>query len=149
MVLRQIIFEKLENKILSLVNWGKNRMLFLDSSAYILLQPKGISDEIEMSSISRQISPIKNNLSLFSLFILHNLLKYAWQNLKLLAVTPPAERVQFILGEDADNCSLEPHPLFTEMEELIKYETGIEWKETARYTECYTKYITRVLIVGS
>ncbi|XP_065203094.1 sodium bicarbonate cotransporter 3 isoform X2 [Planococcus citri] len=49
------------------------------------------------------------------------------------AITPPAQRVQFILGEDAENCSHEPHPLFTEMEELVRDETGMEWKETARW----------------
>ena len=50
-------------------------------------------------------------------------------------VTPPAQRVQFILGEDHDGDSgHEPHPLFSEMEELFLDEDGeMEWKETARY----------------
>ena len=50
-----------------------------------------------------------------------------------VADTPPSQRVQFILGEDADSFTLETHPLFTEMEELVRNETGLEWKETARY----------------
>ncbi|XP_073986853.1 na[+]-driven anion exchanger 1 isoform X4 [Rhodnius prolixus] len=49
--------------------------------------------------------------------------------------TPPAQRVQFILGEDADDTTHESHPLFSEMEELVQVE-GDEvpvWKETARW----------------
>lgn len=50
-----------------------------------------------------------------------------------LAVTPPAQRVQFILGEDQNDPAHEPHPLFSEMEELLLDEDGeLEWKETAR-----------------
>ena len=50
-------------------------------------------------------------------------------------MTPPAQRVQFILGEEG---RLEPahetHPVFSEMEELFTGEDGnMEWKETARY----------------
>ena len=50
------------------------------------------------------------------------------------SVTPPAQRVQFILGEEG---RLEPghetHPVFSEMEELFVGEDGnMEWKETAR-----------------
>ena len=53
--------------------------------------------------------------------------------LLLLSVTPPAQRVQFILGEDHDDSGHEPHPLFSEMEELFLDEDGeMEWKETAR-----------------
>ncbi|XP_073941411.1 na[+]-driven anion exchanger 1 isoform X2 [Choristoneura fumiferana] len=48
-------------------------------------------------------------------------------------VTPPAQRVQFILGEDIDDATLESHPLFSEMEELVKDGDELEWKETARW----------------
>ncbi|CAH2066118.1 unnamed protein product, partial [Iphiclides podalirius] len=48
-------------------------------------------------------------------------------------VTPPAQRVQFILGEDVDDATLESHPLFSEMEELVKDGDELEWKETARW----------------
>ncbi|XP_028163612.1 sodium bicarbonate cotransporter 3 isoform X2 [Ostrinia furnacalis] len=48
-------------------------------------------------------------------------------------VTPPAQRVQFILGEDLDDGTLESHPLFSEMEELVKDGDELEWKETARW----------------
>ena len=52
------------------------------------------------------------------------------------AVTPPAQRVQFILGEDLDDAAHEPHPLFSEMEELFLDEDGeMEWKETARWVK--------------
>ena len=48
-------------------------------------------------------------------------------------MTPPAQRVEFILGQDKDENSHEPHPLFSEMEELLYDENGeMEWKETAR-----------------
>ncbi|CRK93510.1 CLUMA_CG007044, isoform B [Clunio marinus] len=56
-------------------------------------------------------------------------------------VTPPAQRVQFILGEDANGEDginqppLESHPLFSEMEELVKDGDEIEWKETARWVK--------------
>lgn len=51
-----------------------------------------------------------------------------------VSVTPPAQRVQFILGEDADDGAHEPHPLFSEMEELVTTDGNeVEWKETARY----------------
>ncbi len=54
--------------------------------------------------------------------------------MRFLAVTPPAQRVQFILGEDHDDSGHEPHPLFSEMEELVFDEDGeMEWKETARW----------------
>ena len=46
-------------------------------------------------------------------------------------VTPPAERVHFILGEDEDG-SHESHPLFSEMEELHYEGDEMEWRETAR-----------------
>jgi len=49
-------------------------------------------------------------------------------------MTPPAQRVQFILGEDQNDPAHEPHPLFSEMEELLLDEDGeLEWKETARW----------------
>ena len=53
----------------------------------------------------------------------------------MIPVTPPAQRVQFILGElDHDENSHEPHPLFSEMEELLCDADGeMEWKETARF----------------
>ncbi|CAG7728144.1 unnamed protein product [Allacma fusca] len=51
-------------------------------------------------------------------------------------VTPPAQRVQFILGEDADaDGNHESHPLFSEMEELVQHGDDIEWKETARWVK--------------
>ncbi|KAL0274169.1 UNVERIFIED_CONTAM: hypothetical protein PYX00_006656 [Menopon gallinae] len=48
-------------------------------------------------------------------------------------ITPPAQRVQFILGEDAEDGAHEPHPLFSEMEELVTDGNEAEWKETARW----------------
>ncbi|XP_071744270.1 electroneutral sodium bicarbonate exchanger 1 isoform X24 [Lepeophtheirus salmonis] len=51
-------------------------------------------------------------------------------------VTPPSQRVQFILGEDLDSNSHVPHPLFSELEELFKDGEGqMEWKETARWVK--------------
>ncbi|KFM78762.1 hypothetical protein X975_21370, partial [Stegodyphus mimosarum] len=47
-------------------------------------------------------------------------------------VTPPSERVHFILGEEEDG-SHEPHPLFSEMEELFHEGKETEWRETARW----------------
>ncbi|XP_046822188.1 electroneutral sodium bicarbonate exchanger 1 isoform X2 [Vespa crabro] len=47
--------------------------------------------------------------------------------------TPPAQRVQFILGEEVGNDAHESHPLFSEMEELVKDGDEMEWKETARW----------------
>ncbi|KAL1124567.1 hypothetical protein AAG570_001191 [Ranatra chinensis] len=53
---------------------------------------------------------------------------------KQVAVTPPSQRVQFILGEDADDDTHESHPLFSEMEELVMGDGDVpEWKETARW----------------
>ena len=51
-----------------------------------------------------------------------------------IAVTPPSQRVQFILGEeDNDDGTHDSHPLFSEMETLCEMEGGeLEWKETAR-----------------
>ncbi|KAB7498207.1 Electroneutral sodium bicarbonate exchanger 1 [Armadillidium nasatum] len=53
-------------------------------------------------------------------------------------VTPPSQRVQFILGEnDEDGDGMhESHPLFSEMETLCEMENGeLEWKETARWVK--------------
>ncbi|KAJ9596826.1 hypothetical protein L9F63_012159, partial [Diploptera punctata] len=55
------------------------------------------------------------------------------KHLILCAVTPPAQRVQFILGEDVDDSMHEPHPLFAEMGELVHDGSEMEWKETARW----------------
>ena len=56
-------------------------------------------------------------------------------------MTPPAQRVQFILGEDHDDSAHQPHPLFSEMEELLQGEDGqMEWKETARYFDTSFHY---------
>ncbi|XP_014236719.1 electroneutral sodium bicarbonate exchanger 1 isoform X8 [Trichogramma pretiosum] len=48
-------------------------------------------------------------------------------------VTPPAQRVQFILGEEVGDDAHESHPLFSEMEELCRDGDELEWKETARW----------------
>ncbi|CAG7733770.1 unnamed protein product, partial [Allacma fusca] len=46
--------------------------------------------------------------------------------------TTPDQRIQFVLGEDADgDASHESHPIFSEMEELVQRGDYIEWKETA------------------
>ena len=59
-------------------------------------------------------------------------------------MTPPAQRVQFILGEDHDDSAHQPHPLFSEMEELLLGEDGqMEWKETARYFDTSFHYQSR------
>ncbi|KAG6799154.1 sodium-driven chloride bicarbonate exchanger-like isoform X17 [Apis mellifera caucasica] len=50
-----------------------------------------------------------------------------------ITVTPPAQRVQFILGEEVGDDAHESHPLFSEMEELVKDGDEMEWKETARW----------------
>jgi len=50
----------------------------------------------------------------------------------LYLVTPPAQRVQFILGEEEDGGTHESHPLFSEMGELVQDGNEVEWKETAR-----------------
>ncbi|XP_064079112.1 sodium bicarbonate cotransporter 3-like isoform X11 [Macrobrachium nipponense] len=52
-------------------------------------------------------------------------------------VTPPSQRVQFILGEDDDGDGTHnSHPLFSEMETLTEMEGGeLEWKETARWVK--------------
>uniref|UniRef100_A0A023EXA3 Anion exchange protein n=1 Tax=Aedes albopictus TaxID=7160 RepID=A0A023EXA3_AEDAL len=51
-------------------------------------------------------------------------------------VTPPAQRVQFILGgEVGDDGNHESHPLFSEMEELVMEGDEMAWKETARWVK--------------
>lgn len=49
-------------------------------------------------------------------------------------VTPPSERVHFILGEDDHDGLHVSHPLFSELEELVSTgEDGeMEWRERAR-----------------
>ena len=53
----------------------------------------------------------------------------------LVEVTPPAERVHFILGEDDQDGLHESHPLFSELEELVTTGDGtdLEWRERARF----------------
>lgn len=47
------------------------------------------------------------------------------------AVSPAAERIRFILGEDDDGPA--PPQLFTELDELLEVDgQEMEWKETAR-----------------
>ncbi|CAB0031581.1 unnamed protein product, partial [Trichogramma brassicae] len=48
-------------------------------------------------------------------------------------ITPPAQRVQFILGEEVGDDAHESHPLFSEMEELCRDGDELMWKETARW----------------
>ncbi|KAH6939873.1 hypothetical protein HPB50_021919 [Hyalomma asiaticum] len=48
------------------------------------------------------------------------------------SVTPPAERVHFILGEEEDGLH-EAHPLFSEMEILCAEGDEMEWREAARW----------------
>jgi hypothetical protein len=76
---------------------------------------------------------IYNNLYLISVIYtsLLNAIKEMYVKFNLL-VTPPAQRVQFILGEDVGDDAHESHPLFSEMEELVKDGDEMEWKETAR-----------------
>ena len=55
---------------------------------------------------------------------------------ELRPVTPPAQKVQFILGQSQEKGDVdhETHPVFSEMEELFMGEDGdMEWKETARW----------------
>lgn len=53
-------------------------------------------------------------------------------------MTPPAQKVQFLLGQGGEegNVEHETHPVFSEMEELFMGEDGdLEWKETARWVK--------------
>ena len=53
--------------------------------------------------------------------------------LSIFPVTPPAQRVQSLLGLDPKEQVHETHPLFSEMAELIHNSEGeMEWHETAR-----------------
>ena len=61
-----------------------------------------------------------------------NLIRVLWFSIYDLLVTPPAERVQFILGEDDQDGAHESHPLFSELEELCGDGHDQEWRETAR-----------------
>ena len=60
-------------------------------------------------------------------------------------VTPPAQRVQFLLGrdEDCDDEDHQAHAIFCEMEELRPSgEDGEkEWKEIARYVSQQVLFI--------
>lgn len=48
------------------------------------------------------------------------------------AVSPAAERIRFILGEEDDSPA--PPQLFTELDELLAVDgQEMEWKETARW----------------
>ncbi|XP_053675322.1 sodium-driven chloride bicarbonate exchanger isoform X3 [Anopheles nili] len=53
------------------------------------------------------------------------------------SLTPPAQRVQFILGGEVaeGDGQHESHPLFSEMEELVKEGDEMAWKETARWVK--------------
>lgn len=53
--------------------------------------------------------------------------------ISFLKGTPPAQRVQFILGEDVDDGTRISHPLFCEMVELFGEGEDMEWRETARW----------------
>lgn len=55
------------------------------------------------------------------------------ENVDERPITPPAQRVQFILGEEVGDDAHESHPLFSEMEELVRDGDEMEWKETARW----------------
>ena len=50
-------------------------------------------------------------------------------------VSPAAERLRYILGEDDD---LPTPTLFTEMDTLQHDGDDMEWKESARYTQTHT-----------
>ncbi|UYV66706.1 SLC4A7 [Cordylochernes scorpioides] len=63
-------------------------------------------------------------------------------------VTPPSERVHFILGEEEDGAH-ESHPLFSEMEELHGEGDDMEWRETARIVVlpvCVTPYVVELRV---
>ncbi|CAD5122593.1 DgyrCDS11005 [Dimorphilus gyrociliatus] len=47
--------------------------------------------------------------------------------------TPPAQKVQFIIGENYEDEDHRPHDIFCEMDELRGVEGEREWKETARW----------------
>lgn len=47
----------------------------------------------------------------------------------------PSTRVQFLLGEDADDSGVVVHPIFSEMETLVTIDGQYQWKETARWVK--------------
>jgi hypothetical protein len=65
-------------------------------------------------------------------------------------VTPPAQRVQFLLGSDeCDDEDHQAHDMFCEMEELriVGDDGEREWKETARYKcdkNCFSPFLSAV-----
>ncbi|KAG1685793.1 Sodium-driven chloride bicarbonate exchanger [Nymphon striatum] len=56
-------------------------------------------------------------------------------NVDIKPVTPPSQRVKFILGEDGVIDGREAHPLFSEMEELCDTGDDVEWREIARWVK--------------
>ena len=55
----------------------------------------------------------------------------------------PAQRVQFLLGEEEDE-EHKSHDLFCEMEELFYNGDQIEWKESARFVSPPTKKVENI-----
>ncbi|XP_071103626.1 sodium-driven chloride bicarbonate exchanger-like isoform X4 [Haliotis cracherodii] len=51
------------------------------------------------------------------------------------SATPPAQRVQYILGEEEEDEEHRAHDLFCEMAELFFHGDEMEWKETARWVK--------------
>lgn len=83
-----------------------------DSVPAVKVRPNGLGDQGEPQVLGHPHQPLIK--SIFS-----------------LTVSPAAERIRFILGEDDDGPA--PPQLFTELDELLS-EDGqeMEWKETAR-----------------
>lgn len=83
-----------------------------DSVPVVKVRPNGLGDKGEPKVLGHPHQPLSK--SIFS-----------------LTVSPAAERIRFILGEDDDGPA--PPQLFTELDELLA-EDGqeMEWKETAR-----------------
>lgn len=83
-----------------------------DSETEVKFIPNGLGDHGELQVLRHPHQPLIK--SIFS-----------------LTVSPAAERIRFILGEDDDGPA--PPQLFTELDELLS-EDGqeMEWKETAR-----------------
>lgn len=79
------------------------------------MRPNGISDDCKLEICKTVPSPLTR--SIFP-----------------VAVSPAAERIRFILGEDDDSPALPQ--LFTELDELLSVDgQEMEWKETARYSK--------------
>uniref|UniRef100_A0A8C2GPH8 Anion exchange protein n=1 Tax=Cyprinus carpio TaxID=7962 RepID=A0A8C2GPH8_CYPCA len=77
------------------------------------MRPNGISDDCKLEICKTVPSPLTR--SIFP-----------------VAVSPAAERIRFILGEDDDSPALPQ--LFTELDELLSVDgQEMEWKETARW----------------